>query len=185
MDLIDAASAELERVVRQLPADSWERPTPSDLSVRALVEHLVFGNRFTTLLLAGVDRDEARDGLAGDVLGDDPLAAVVESSRTQAVAFAATPAEQPVAGPKDTLVTATAFLRFRLVDLVVHAWDLLRAAGLDETLDPQVVVRLIEVVEPYLDEMLATGAYGHGPSGTLPSDASPQRVLLDWFGRRP
>ncbi|HZC51598.1 MAG TPA: TIGR03086 family metal-binding protein [Mycobacterium sp.] len=184
MELIDAASAEFERVVRQLPTDSWDRPTPSEISVRKLVEHVVFGNRFTALLLSGVDRGEARNTLAGDQLGDDPVAAVVDSARRQAHAFAATPPEQPVAGPKGN-VPAAAFLRFRLVDLVVHAWDLLRAARLDETLDPRVVVDLMQVVEPHVDDMLAFGAYGAGPSGTLPPDAAPQSRLLDWFGRRP
>lgn len=182
--MIDAASAEFERVVRQLPADSWDRPTPSEISVRELIEHVVVGNRFTVLLLDGVDRDQARAMLAGDQLGDDPAAAVVESARRQAQAFGATPPGQPVAGPKGS-VTAAAFLRFRLVDLVVHAWDLLRAAQLDETLDPRVVVGLMRLVEPHLDDMLAYGAYGSGPSGTLSPDASPQSRLLDWFGRRP
>ena len=182
--MIDAASAEFERVVRQLPADSWDRPTPSQLSVRELVEHVVVGNRFTALLLAGVDRDEARNMLTDDQLGDDPVAAVVESARRQAQAFATTPPGQPVAGPRGN-VTAAAFLPFRLVDLVVHAWDLLRAARLDETLDPRVVVDLMTVVEPHVDEMLAYGAYGSGPSGTLPPNASPQHRLLDSFGRRP
>jgi hypothetical protein len=59
VELIAAASAQFERVVRQLPADSWDRPTPSEIAVRALVEHVVVGNRLTALLLAGVDRDEA------------------------------------------------------------------------------------------------------------------------------
>jgi hypothetical protein len=53
VELIVAASAEFERVVRQLPADLWDRPTPSTFSVRELVEHVVVGNRFTALLLAG------------------------------------------------------------------------------------------------------------------------------------
>lgn len=154
------------------------------MSVRELVEHVVVGNRLTALLLAGVDRDEARTRLAGDQLGDDPVAAVVESARRQAEAFAATPPDRAVSGPKGA-VPAAAFLRFRLVDLVVHAWDLLRAAQLDETLDPRVVDDLIEEVEPHLDGLLAYGAYGAGPSGTLPADASPQSRLLDWFGRRP
>jgi uncharacterized protein (TIGR03086 family) len=156
VELIDAASAQFERVVRQLPADSWDRPTPSDLSVRELVEHVVVGNRFTALLLAGVQRDEARTMLIGDQDGDDPVAAVVESARRQAEAFAATPPGQPVAGPNGN-IPADAFLRFRLVDLVVHAWDLLRAARLDETLDPRIVVSLLKVVEPHLDDMLALG----------------------------
>ncbi len=37
VDLIEAASAEFERVVRQLPADSWDWPTPSEVSVRELI----------------------------------------------------------------------------------------------------------------------------------------------------
>jgi len=182
--LIDEASAEFERVVRQLPADSWDRPTPSDISVRELVEHVVVGNRFTALLLAGADREHARHLVEGDQLGGDPVAAVVESARRQARAFAETPPGQPVAGPRGD-IPAAAFLRFRLVDLVVHAWDLLRAAALDETLDPRVVAGLMAVVEPHLDDILAYGAFGSGPSNTLPTDASPQSRLLDCFGRRP
>lgn len=113
MELIEAASAEFERVVRQLPARSWNRLTPSDISVRALVEHVVVGNRFTALLLAGAGRVEAREMLTADQLGDDPVAAVVESARRQAMAFAAAPPEQPVPGPNGD-VPAAAFLRFRL-----------------------------------------------------------------------
>lgn len=184
MDLIAAASEQFESVVRMIPNQLWDRPTPSDVSVRALVEHVVVGNRLTALLLAGVDRDEARARLAGDQLGDDPLAAVVESAQRQAEAFAVTPMDQPVAGPSG-VVPAAAFLRFRLVDLVVHAWDLLRAARLDETLDPHIAAAVADLVEPHLDDMLATGAYGAGPSGTLGTDASAQDRLLDWFGRRP
>jgi uncharacterized protein (TIGR03086 family) len=184
VDLIEAASAEFERVVRQLPADSWARPTPSEITVRELVEHVVVGNRFTALLLAGVGRDDARASLAGDQLGNDPVAAVAESSTRQVGAFAAARSDQSVPGPNGD-IPAAAFLRFRLVDLIVHAWDLLRGAGLDETLDPDVVDGSWTLVEPHLPEMLAYGAYGEGPSGTLPAEAPPQARLLDAFGRRP
>ena len=184
VELIDAASAQFERVVRQLPDGAWDQPTPSQLSVRELVEHVVVGNRFTALLLAGVDRDQARAMLTGDQLGGDPVAAVAESAQRQADAFATTPLDQSIAGPNGK-VPAAAYLRFRVVDLVVHAWDLLRAAQLDETLDQQIFVALMDLVEPHLDDMLAFGAYGAGPSGTLPPDASPQSRVLDWFGRRP
>lgn len=184
MGLIDQASAEFERVVRQLPADSWDWPTPSEISVRDLVEHVVVGNRFTSMLLAGVERDAALASLAGDQLGDDPVAAAVDSARQQIAGFAGAGSGQLMAGPQGD-IPAEAFLRFRLVDLVVHAWDLLHAAHLEEDLDPRVVADLVAVVKPHLGEMLAYGAYGAGPSGTVPPDASPQHTLLDWFGRRP
>jgi uncharacterized protein (TIGR03086 family) len=184
VELIEAASAEFERVARQLPPDAWDQPTPSEISVRELVEHVVVGNRFTAMLLAGVGRDEARAKLTGDQLGDDPVDAVVDSALAQREGFAGAAPGQVLDGPKGD-ITAEAFLRFRLVDLVVHAWDLLRASGQDETLDPQVVDRLLDVVEPHLDEMLGFGAYGDGPSGTLPADTTSQLRLLDLFGRRP
>lgn len=184
MELIEAASAELERVVRLLPADSWELPTPADVTVRELVEHVVAGNRYAALLVTGLTAAEARSRLADDQLGVDARAAVVESSAAQLAAFAATPDDLVVRHPAGDL-SPSAFLRYRLVDLVVHAWDLLRAAGLDETLDPAVVSGLWSSVEPHLPEMLAFGAYGDGPSGDLPPDAPTQARLLDAFGRRP
>lgn len=182
--MIDGASAEFERVVRQLPADSWSRPTPSEFTVRELVEHVVVGNDFTALLLTGVSREEARARLAGDQLGQDPVAAVAGSAGRQAEAFAAASPDQLVPYPSGD-VPASLFLRFRLVDLVVHAWDLLRAADLDEALSPGVVSDLWDLVEPYLTEMLSFGAYGDGPSGTLSARAPLQVRLLDAFGRRP
>lgn len=184
MELIDAASAEFERVVRELPADCWSKPTPSEVSVRELVEHVVVGNRFSALILSGVSRDEARAQLDFDQLGDDPVAAVAESAARQSAAFGVAAPDQVVPHPKGD-ISAGAFLRFRLVDLVVHAWDLLHAAGLDEVLDPPVVRRLWAAVEPHLPEMLTFGAYGDGPSGNVPVDATHQARLLDAFGRRP
>lgn len=181
---MSAATAEFERAVRHLPADAWERLTPSDITVRELVEHVVVGNRFTALLLEGIGRDDARNLLTGTQVGEDPVADVRESGRRQAQAFLVTSPDQPVEGPNG-VVPVAAYVRFRLVDLVVHAWDLLRAAGLDETLDAELVVGVMRTVEPHLAEMVAFGAYGAGPSGTLPGDAAPQTRLLDWFGRRP
>lgn len=171
-------------MVRDLPAGSDDHPTPSDMTVRELITHVVIGNRFTALLLAGVDRNHARNQLAGDPLAGGVLSAVAESARQQMAAFEAAEPGRLVAGPTGQLPVA-AYLRFRVVDLVVHGWDLLRAAALDETLDPEVTAGVVLLVQPHLEEMLAFGAYGAGPSGVLPPDASPQSRLLDWFGRRP
>jgi uncharacterized protein (TIGR03086 family) len=184
MDLISAASAEFERAVRQLSADSWSRPTPSDMTIREVVEHVVAGNRLTAMLITGVPRSEAKAVLTGDQLGQDPVSAVIESSARQAEAFADTAADQPVEFPGGDL-RARDFLRFRLIDLVVHAWDIRRGAGLDETLTPAVVDALWAQIESHLAELVAFGAYGEGPSGELPADASTQTRLLDALGRRP
>lgn len=184
MQLIDTASAEFERVVREIPGDSWSRPTPAEVTIRELVEHVVVGNRFSALLLAGIRADEASADLRGDQLGEDPVTAVRESSVRQAAAFAAAQPDQVVQHPNGDIAVSD-FLRLRLIDLVVHAWDLRRAADLDETLDVALVNELWSAVEPHLSEMLAFGAYGDGPSGTVPPHGTLQIRLLDAFGRRP
>ncbi|UFU05892.1 TIGR03086 family metal-binding protein [Ruania halotolerans] len=182
--LVAAASTEFERAVRELPPQVWSHPTPSALTIRELVTHVVAGNRLTALLLAGHSRAEALAQIEGDLLGDDPLVAVLTSAREQTAAFATASPDQPLPGPAGE-ATASDYLRFRLVDLVVHAWDLRRGAGLDEALDPDLVVATARLVEPHLPAMLALGVYGDGPSGSLPPEASEQVRLLDAFGRRP
>ncbi len=56
-------------MVRHLGPDSWGPPTPSEVTVRELVGHVVVGNRISALLLADVAPNEARAMLTGDQLG--------------------------------------------------------------------------------------------------------------------
>ncbi|MFT4083867.1 MAG: maleylpyruvate isomerase N-terminal domain-containing protein [Nocardioides sp.] len=189
MGLLQDASTEFLRAVEELPAgrgadDPCERPTPSEVSVRELVEHVVAGNRFAARLLAGVSRDEARAVLSGDQLGADAGSAVRSSCAAQAAAFAAAGPAFAVPHPNGE-IPASDFLLLRVIDLVVHAWDLRRGAGLDERLSPAVVDALWDEVEPRLAWLLAFGAYGEGPSGSLPPTAPRQMRLLDALGRRP
>ncbi len=68
-------------------------------------------------------------------------------------------------------------------DVFLHAWDLARATGLEETLDPVEVAALFVAMEP-LDEMLRmSGQYG--PRVLVPDDADTQTKLLAFVGRQP
>ncbi|MFC9688628.1 alpha/beta fold hydrolase [Kribbella sp. NPDC056951] len=177
VELLVAASAEFERVVGELPEGVWGLPTPCEVDVRELVEHVVEGNRFAAAVLTGMS---GREALATARAQDLDLH---QSATRQIEAFRTASADQVVHHPGGD-ISAEAFLRYRLVDVVVHAWDLLRAASLDETLDTTVTDQLWALVEPRLTEMLAFGSYGDGPSGKVASDAPAQRQLLDAFGRR-
>lgn len=144
--------------------------------------HVVAGNHFAVRLLAGASATEATAGLDGDLLGEDPLVAVSVSCEGQRSAFEAADESQPLHHPSGDISLET-FLRFRLGELVVHAWDLAVGAELDTTLDPAVTDSLWTLVEPNLEEMRAMGTYGGGASGNLPPSASAQARLLDAFGR--
>jgi uncharacterized protein (TIGR03086 family) len=67
-------------------------------------------------------------------------------------------------------------------DILVHTWDLARAAGLDETLDPEEVHRYLAGSEPYDEAMRQSGHYG--PRVEIPDDADEQTRLIAFTGRR-
>lgn len=68
-------------------------------------------------------------------------------------------------------------------DVFFHTWDLARATGLDERLDPEEVHRLFVGMEPY-DEMLRTSGH-YGPKVEVPADSDEQTKLLAFIGRHP
>jgi len=71
-------------------------------------------------------------------------------------------------------------------DVLIHTWDLARATGLDEGLDPDEVHRSwagVEGLPPEVDEaMRASGHYG--PRIDVADDADEQTRLLAFLGRR-
>ncbi len=76
-------------------------------------------------------------------------------------------------------------LGVRTGDLAVHSWDLARALGLDEQLDPALAASVWAGLAPVAPFLGQSGMFGEGQSGTLPEDASDQARLLDATGRRP
>jgi uncharacterized protein (TIGR03086 family) len=82
-------------------------------------------------------------------------------------------------------VSGADLLGFRVTDLTLHAWDLARAIGADDTLDVDLVELIWSRVEPILPVLVDTGLFGDGPSGAVGDDAPTQLRLLDATGRRP
>jgi len=68
-------------------------------------------------------------------------------------------------------------------DIVIHTWDLARATGLDETMDPDLVPQMLAGMEP-MDEMLRQSGH-YGPRVEVPADADVATRLLAFTGRRP
>jgi uncharacterized protein (TIGR03086 family) len=88
--------------------------------------------------------------------------------------------DRPVAvsyGP----VPGSVYAGHRLIDVLVHGWDLAKGTGQDATLDPELVDACWEVVEPQLDMLAGSGAFG--TTVEVGPDASPQTRLLAALGR--
>ncbi len=81
------------------------------------------------------------------------------------------------------LPVAEAVARFYTPDVFMHSWDLARATGQDETLDPVRCAELLAGLEP-IDELLRTSGQ-YGARVEVPADSDVQTRLLAFIGRDP
>jgi uncharacterized protein (TIGR03086 family) len=165
--------------VRAVPAERWDDPAPCEGWVaRDVVGHLTEwlpGFFFPTWDIAGpalpsADVDpvgawEALDGAIQAALDDPAVAGRERDTRMGRSSF-----EQQI----DTICTP---------DVLIHTWDLARATGLDERLDPDEVHALYAAMEP-MDELLRSSGH-YGPRVPVPDDADEQTRLLAFVGRQP
>jgi uncharacterized protein (TIGR03086 family) len=73
--------------------------------------------------------------------------------------------------------------RFYTSDVFLHTWDLARATGQDETLDPEMCAEMLAGMEPIDDLLRSSGQYG--PAVPVPHDADVQTRLIGFIGRDP
>lgn len=181
LSALDAATDQFRRHLAVVGDDQWTVATPcTDWDVHYLVAHVVGGNRFASLVLAGSTADEAMEVVMGSPqLGSDPLDAFVETCANQRELF-----NQPNAleRPVDHLlggITAERFLTMRVFDIALHSWDLATAIGRDGGLDSALADFVLEIV---LSEAPGMG-FGIEPCGEVPAEATAMERLLDLCGR--
>jgi uncharacterized protein (TIGR03086 family) len=185
LDRFLLAGQGFEHHLRAIPSDGWDAPTPcAEWDVRALVNHMTRGNLNYLGLLRGATREEFLAGRDADALGDAPLAAFTDSVRACARAFAEDGAlDREVDYPLGRL-TGRRALAVRTADSTVHTWDLARALGADDTLDPGLVAWLDESYDDIFAGLaLNTRVFADPPSGV--AGTTRQDRLLTRFGRDP
>ena len=165
--------------------DRWDAPTVlPGWDVRALVNHLVNEERWTPELFAGATVEEVGDRFDGDLLGADPVGAFDDAAATALRTVRA-------AGAMDRTVhlsfgdrPGSEYALQLSADHLVHAWDLARALGTDESLDEDVVAALLDWYVRGTEELYhRIGVIG--PRVEVPAGAGAQAELLGGFGRRP
>lgn len=168
-----------ERVVGATD-DGWNRPAPCEGWVaRDVVRHLV--EWFPPFLERGA-------GLtlpAGPPVEDDPVTAwTTMSDGIQRILDDPATASRPFAHPQaGEHRLDEAIGMFFLGDVLIHTWDLARATGQDERLDPAEVHDAYVGMQPFDDALRASGHYG--PKVEVAADADEQTKLLGFTGRRP
>lgn len=73
--------------------------------------------------------------------------------------------------------------RFYVADVVMHTWDLARATGQDDRLDPEFCEQAFAGMEPVADVLAASGQYG--PRVPVLDGADTQDKLIGLIGRDP
>jgi uncharacterized protein (TIGR03086 family) len=176
------AVEEFDERVRAVGDDQWELPTPcSDWNVRQLVNHLVYENRWTVPLMGGSTIAEVGDRYEGDLLGDDPKGAWAESSADAVAAVQAEGGLERTVDLSSGPTPATEYVNQLYADHLIHAWDLARAVGADERLDPELVEACAGWFAKMEPHYRAAGAIGERPE--VPPGADAQTTLLAAFGR--
>ncbi len=155
-----------------------DRTTPcTEWSVRDVITHVVESNVWVAQLLTTGDYETI--DVPSDVVGTDALAAWEESAAQITQGFAGDLARRVRHPLGDTPIHRLLF--FRVSDHLVHAWDLARALGTDEGLDPQAVRICLDVLDPVALMLPATGMFA--PPLPAATGADEQAQLLAILGR--
>jgi len=166
---------------REVTGAQWSAPTPcSEWNVRTLVNHVAGEYLWLPELMAGKTVSDVGSRLDGDLLGDEPIEALASATRSA----------QAAADKPDSLtrtvhlsfgdVPGAEYLKQMAIDSVIHAWDLARAIGADETLDPELVDFAFDELRRVAEDWRAGGAFGPAKE---PADGSNQSRLLALTGR--
>jgi uncharacterized protein (TIGR03086 family) len=171
-------AGEFTKRVESVPDGAWENPAPCEGWVaRDIVGHLVewlpaffYGTwDIESPPMPSVDEDpagawEVVNATLQAALDDPNVAGSERDTRMGRSTFEAT---------LDMICTG---------DVLIHTWDLSRATGLDETLDPDEVHKMALGMEGLGDMLEQSGQYG--PRVAVPDDVDEQTKLLAFVGRR-
>jgi uncharacterized protein (TIGR03086 family) len=166
--------------VESVASTAWDHPAPPEGWVaRDVVRHLVewfpaFLHGATGITLP-----------AGPSVDDDPVGAWrTQTAAVQALLDDPATAERVHDLPHiGTMTLGQAIAMIYTGDVFLHRWDLARATGQDETLDPARCAAMLEGMLPMDDVLRQSGQYG--PRVHVADDADVQTKLLAFIGRTP
>lgn len=163
--------------VEKVPDDRWTSATPcADWTVRDLVRHVV-ETQGQFLGFVGKSVPE------GPSVDDDPLGAWARARDAVQAGLddpAVATAEYDAMGGRSTFEKGVD--GFLSADLVIHGWDLARATGQDEQMNPAEITRVRTDLAKLGDLLRSPGAFG--PEVEASQGADEQTRLLAFLGRR-
>ena len=171
-----AALAGFTAVVRQVPADAWQVPTPcTEWDAAALVEHVIGFHQFLLLTPLDVRAHRPRTGsLARWLATEQAILPVLDDQ--DMLGRPASFFDGATRRPRDLLPALAD-------DTLVHTWDLARAVGLPDHLDAAACARAFANARGRATDGLGSDLYA--PPIGVPAAAPVQDRLLGLLGRDP
>jgi uncharacterized protein (TIGR03086 family) len=177
---LDRALAATEAVVTGVRADQWAAPTPcTELDAHGVLNHLVRGN----LLFAAIIRDGPRPVPGADHLGSDPQAAFRQAATELREAFAAPGVLEAVYQAPFGTGPGARLAHVRVVEVLVHGWDLARATGQPAEFPEDVAERALAGARRVLTTRPEGPGAPFGTEVTVPRDAPAVDRLAGFLGR--
>jgi len=188
-DRYRARADAFEAKVAAVRPGQWSNQSPCrDWNARDVVGHIV---EMHGVMLRPLHRQLS----SAPSLEADPLAAFAAArADVQAVLDDPALAGMSCDTPSGRMTAAQHIDQVVSQDMVLHGWDLARATGQDDTMDPDEVQRLWTATSALPAELLeqfrTPGAFGpgvevFGPEVKVPEDAPLQDRLLGMIGRDP
>ena len=160
--------------------EQWDGPSPvAEWTARDVVRHLV--EWFPSFLAAGADVEIT----PGPSVDDHPAGAWRHlQDAVQGLLDDPASADRVLSNPHiGDIPLPQAVSQFFTADVFMHSWDLARATGQDDTLDPARCVEMLAGMEPIEELMRSSGQYG--PRVAVPEEADAQARMLGFIGRDP
>ncbi|MCU1390131.1 MAG: hypothetical protein JWL72_3469 [Ilumatobacteraceae bacterium] len=161
----------------------WDAPSPcTDWTARDVAGHVIAIQHSIIATIVGERSPMNPMKDPGRHAGADPVAAW----RAAVAAIVAAVGDDDVLHRIVTTwrgdVTVDEMLGYNVGDTTIHTWDLARAGGVDDHLDPDLVQAVLALYTPMADVIAGTQMFGERLD--VPSDADPQTRLLAMVGRR-
>ena len=111
-------------------------------------------------MLAGKTVADVGERLDGDLLGNEPVQTLMNAQRAALAAVDADNALDTTVHLSFGDVPAVDYVMQMIIDSTIHSWDLARAIGADEMLDPELVELVYVELQKSAEDWRSGGAFG-------------------------
>ena len=192
VDMLRKTTLRVHEIMAGIRQEQGDAATPcTEWNVRQVMNHVIGGAEVLAGSLEGTMPEGIGGVSANSSYSDETDIAKLaqayagEAARALAAAQRSGAMDNPTPG---SMMTMPQFLIAMANDHIVHGWDLARATGQDDTLDPDVVrASYAMIIAPETARLVEMGRqFGFiGPAVAVSDDASLQDKLIAHMGRQP